>query len=143
MIRIVLDTNLLVSIALPGSRLLPIVSAWKEGRCRLLVSEDIFDEYLQVLSYPKFQLAPETIRRLIEYELRPYIELVQVISRVHVIIADPSDDKFLACALDGHADALVSGDRHLLGLKEFKGIPILTGRQLLDRLVKTEQPKGE
>ena len=134
MIRIVLDTNLLVSAALPGSRLLPIVSAWKEGQCKLLVSEDIFDEYLQVLSYPKFQLAPETIRRLIEHELRPYVELIQVTSRIHVITADPSDDKFLACALDGHADAIVSGDRHLLGLKEFKGISVLTGRQLLDHL---------
>lgn len=138
MIRVVLDTNILVSIALPGSRLLPLVSAWKDGRCRLLISEEIFDEYLRVLTYPKFNLSVEGIRRLLEHELRPYAELVRVTSRVHVITADPDDNKFLACALDGHADAIVSGDRHLLTLKHFKGISILTGRQLLNWLAKAD-----
>ena len=134
MIRVVLDTNILVSIALPGSRLLPMMSAWKDGRCRLLLSEEIFDEYLRVFMYPKFRLSPQDIRQLIEHELRPYAELVRVTSRVHVITADPDDNKFLACALDGHADVIVSGDRHLLTLKRFHVIPILTARQLLERL---------
>ena len=48
--------------------------------------------------------------------------------------ADPADDKFLACALDGRADLLVSGDDHLLRLKAFHHIPIVSARQFLDRL---------
>jgi len=133
-IRVVLDTNVLVSIALPGSRLQPLVDAWQQGRCRLLISSDIFDEYLRVLTYPKFQLTAEDIKQLLERDLRPYAELVRVTSRVDAVVIDPADNKFLACALDGRADVVVSGDRHLLTLKQFRSIPILTARQLLDRL---------
>ena len=110
MIRVVLDTNILVSIALPGSRLLPMMSAWKDGRCRLLLSEEIFDEYLRVFMYPKFRLSPQDIRQLIEHELRPYAELVRVTSRVHVITADPDDNKFLECAEASRADYVVTGN---------------------------------
>ena len=131
-----MDTNVLLSIALPRSRLHSLVDAWQHRRCRLLLSSEIFDEYLRVLTYPKFNLSAEDIRQLLERELRPYAELVQVTSRVQIITEDPADNKFLACALDGHADAIVSGDHHLLALKHFKDIPILTGRQLLDHLAK-------
>ena len=44
---------------------------------------------------------------------------------------DPHDDKYLACAADGDADYIVSGDRDLLDLKRFIGIPIVTARQFL------------
>jgi putative PIN family toxin of toxin-antitoxin system len=135
-IRTVLDTNVLVSIALPRSRLHALLTAWQEGRCRLLVSSEIFEEYLQVLTYPKFRLSSEDIKRILERELRPYAELVKVTTQVEVVRADPSDDKFLACAVDGRADVIVSGDQHLLALRQFQGIPILTAHQLLDRLAR-------
>ena len=136
--RVVLDTNIVVSAALPGSRLRLLVKAWQHGRLRLLISADIFEEYLRVFTYPKFQLSLEDIRRLLEHEVLPYAEFVKVTSRVEVIRDDLSDNAFLACALDGRADAIVSGDRHLLELRSFKGIPILTGRQFLDRLPKAD-----
>ena len=132
MIRIVLDTNLLVSIALPGSRLQPLLETWRGRKCRLLVSSEIFAEYLRVLTYPKFRLSSEDVKRFLEQDVRPYMELVAVHTAVHVIQADPSDNKFLACALDGHADVVVSGDHHLLDLKQFRGIPIVTARQFLN-----------
>ena len=134
MIRLVLDTNILVSTALPGSRLHGLVEAWQRGACRLLVSPEIFDEYLRVLTYPKFQLSSEDIKRVVERELQPYLEMVRVTSRVEVVTEDPADNMFLACALDGRADVLASGDHHLLKLGRFQGIEILTARQLLDRL---------
>ena len=134
MIRVVLDTNVLVCVALPRSRLQALVEAWQRGRCRLLLSHEIFDEYLRVLTYPKFQLTSADITRVLERELLPYPEFVHVTAHVDVIAEDPADNKFLACALDGRADSIVSGDHHLLDLKQFRGIPILTARQLLDRL---------
>lgn len=134
MIRFVLDTNVLLSIALPRNRLRSLVEAWQEGRCRLLLSSEIFDEYLRVLTYPKFRLPPDHIKRILEQEVRPYAELIHVTSQVNVITADPTDNKFLACAVDGHADVIVSGDRHLLVLKQYRGIAILTARQFLDSL---------
>ena len=100
----------------------------------MLVSSEIFDEYLRVLTYPTFKLSAEDIKRIVERELRPYTELVSVSSHVDVIKTDRSDNKFLACALDGRADAIVSGDHHLLALRRFHHIPILTARQFLDHI---------
>lgn len=134
MTRIVVDTNVLVSIALPGSRLQSLLAAWQEGRCRLLISREIFDEYLRVLLYPKFHLSSEDVKRILGRELWPYAEIVQVTSSVDVIAADPTDNKFLACALDGRAQVIISGDHHLLALGEFHGIEILTAREFLSRL---------
>lgn len=123
-IRVVLDTNVLVSIALPRSRLEPLVEAWQGGRCRLLISAEIFDEYLRVLAYPRFQLSSEDIRRILERDLLPHTQQVRVTSSIHAIPADPSDNKFLACAVDGRADWIVTGDHHLLQLKRFHNIRI-------------------
>lgn len=53
---------------------------------------------------------------------------------VDVIKADPSDNMFLAAALEGDVDFIVSGDHHLLEMKAFQGIPILTAREFLDLL---------
>ena len=123
-IRVVLDTNVLVSIALPRSHLERLAQAWQEGRCRLLLSAEIFDEYLRVLTYPKFRLSSEDIRRILEREILPYAHQIKVTSRIQEIAEDPSDNKFLACAVDGRADWIVSGDQHLLRLKRFRDIQI-------------------
>ena len=134
MIRFVLDTNVLVSIAWPGRHSHPLVTAWKEGRCRPLVSEEIFDEYLRVLAYPRLRLSPDDVRHILEKEWRPYVELVRVKTRLHVIAEDSSDDKFLECAVDGKADWIVSGDRHLLRLESFRGVKIGSPAEFLRHL---------
>ncbi len=134
--RVVLDTNVLVSTALPGSRLQSLVDAWQHRRCRLLLSREIFDEYLRVLTYPKFRLTSADIKRILERELLPYAEMVNVTTQVEAIVEDPADNKFLACAVDGRADVLVSGDHHLLELKAFHETAIISPRQLLDRLAR-------
>jgi predicted nucleic acid-binding protein len=51
-----------------------------------------------------------------------------------VVIADPDDDVVLACAVAARAEAIVSGDKHLIDLTEYEGIPILTPAQLLERI---------
>jgi predicted nucleic acid-binding protein len=56
-----------------------------------------------------------------------------------VIIADPDDDVVLACAVAARAEAIVSGDKHLLDLKQYEGMPILTAAQLLAQI---EQAQG-
>ena len=111
-----------------------LAEAWRTHRCLPLLSQEIFDEYLRVLTYPKFQLSSSEIKRVLEHDFLPYAEFVRVTSQVEVIAADPSDNKFLACALDGRADVVVSGDRHLLTLKRFHGIAIVTARQFRDQV---------
>lgn len=124
MTRFVLDTNVLVSIALPNSHLDELLLAWQRGRVRLLISREIFEGYLRVLTYPKFRLTTQDIQRILEREVQPHAEEIVVTSRIHAVKEDPSDDKFLAYAVDGKADWIISGDRHLLRLNPFRGVRI-------------------
>ena len=61
---------------------------------------------------------------------------IQVIptKKINVIKEDPTDNKFLECAVESHADYIVSGDKHLKRLKEFKKIKIVTVNKFLDIL---------
>ena len=61
--------------------------------------------------------------------------MLRVVIDTNVLVSqDPSDEKFLAIAIEGSADIIVSGDKHLLGLEKYQNIPILTPRQFLDLL---------
>jgi len=132
-IRAVVDTNALVSALLFGGEPGKLVSLWQRGRLVPLVSKDVLLEYVRVLGYPKFALDAEVIKGLIEDHVLPFAEMVIVDRTAAVIPEDPADDKFLALALVGGAGFLISGDRHLLALKRYRGVEILTPRQFLER----------
>ncbi len=93
--RVVLDTNVLVSALLFTGISSEIVPLWQSGAVTVLLSRGILDEYLRVLSYPKFQLSEAEIKSLIQEELLPYVEVVNPRKRLRVVKGDPSDDKFL------------------------------------------------
>jgi len=129
--RIVLDTSVLISALLfkgLPSRLIPL---WQKGKVTVLISSQVLKEYVRVLAYPKFELAAEEIKAIIEIELLPCVEAVKVKSKIHVISKDPSDDKFLELAVDGKAGFLVSHDKHLLALGTYRGIKILSVAEFL------------
>ena len=139
MLRAVIDTNVLVSSVLSKqgapARLL---DAWHERRFDLVISEAIIGEIESVLSEPRlkqvFHIVDERIARLVEV-LREDALLVPGNADVRgAVPADPSDEMFLAAAVDGDADVVVSGDKDLLDLESFRGIVILTARQFLDNL---------
>ena len=134
MIRVVLDTNTLISALLfsgTASRLAPL---WQSRRITVLVSKEILQEYLRVLAYPKFQLGDHEIRALVEEELLPFAETIRVRRRLAVVRRDPEDDKFLECAVAGRAEYLVTGDRDLRELGSYRGITILTVGEFLERM---------
>ncbi len=112
--RIVVDTNVLVSGLLYGGKPGEIVTLWERGKIRPLCSKEIVEEYLRVLAYPKFQLSESEIDFLLTYEILPYFEVITVKSGKTYVAEDPSDDKFIWCALEGNAEVIVSGDEHLL-----------------------------
>jgi len=85
-----------------------------------LVSKETFAEFSRVLAYPKFQLSVFEIKMLVEEELLPYAEVVDVTEDTSGTCRDPQDDKFLALAASGKAAYLVTGDQDLLVLKMFK-----------------------
>jgi uncharacterized protein len=119
-----LDTNVLVS-ALPftgiSSELVPL---WQRSVITVLLSRDILEEYLRVLSYPKFQLSEAEIKSLTEEELLPYVEVVNPRRRLRVVERDPSDNKFLECAITGKARVIISGDKDLLSIGRYRSINI-------------------
>ena len=129
--RVVLDTNALVSALLFSGLSSELVSRWRNGAITLLLSRDILDEYLRVLSYPKFELSEEDIKELIQEEILPYAEVVKPKRRLHVVQRDPSDDKFLECAVAGKASVIISGDKDLLSLGRYGRIRIQTPAQFL------------
>jgi putative PIN family toxin of toxin-antitoxin system len=140
-LRIVVDTNLFVSSLLnrhgaPAQ----VIDAWRNRQYLLVVSEPIITEIRRVISSSSIQekyaiLDPdiEELLFLINHEALVVPGLAAVMD---AIPDDPQDEMFLACAVDGQADMIVSGDRHLLVLQEYRGIPILTARQFLDQLAK-------
>jgi putative PIN family toxin of toxin-antitoxin system len=130
-VRVVLDTNVLVSALLFTGITSEIVPLWKEGGVTLLLSRDILEEYLRVLGYPKFQLSEADIKGLIEEELLPFVQVIKPRKRLSVVKRDPSDNKFLECALAGKAKVIISGDKDLLSIGRYRGIGIQTPAQFL------------
>ena len=131
-IRVVLDTNVLVSALLFAGPIGRLVSLWRERRIVPLLSKDVFIEYLRVLAYPKFKLSGEEIKALVEEYVLPFAEMVTVAETPAIIREDPADDKFLALVAAGRARHIVSGDKHLLVLREYRGVKIATPREFLD-----------
>jgi hypothetical protein len=126
MIRVVIDTNVLVSCLLFGGTPGALLNLWKSERLRLLMCRGMVDEFLKVLAYPKFNLAEDEIQYLLYEEVLPYAEMVDVRPGPVLITVDPADDMFLRCAHAGRAKYILSGDRHLLDLKTYRRIKILS-----------------
>ena len=135
--RTVLDTNIIVSSALGGALVL-ILEKWDQGEFTVIVTSDILREYFEVLNRPKFKLKQETIDKITRY-IYQFSEFVVPQEHIHFVEADPADDKFLEAAIAGSVDFIVSGDRHLLELKEYRSIPIISGREFIDWLEKSNE----
>lgn len=130
-IKVVIDTNVLVSALLFGGTPARLRPLWKEKLVRPFISQGIIDEYLRVLAYPKFQLCQSEIEYLLHQEILPWFESITASQGESFVHEDPSDDKFIWCAEAGKVDWIVSGDDHLLKL-EYSRIPIVTPSGFLD-----------
>ncbi len=134
--RVVLDTNILISSVLGGALVL-VLEKWEAGKFTVIVTTDVVSEYFEVINRAKFGLKQETIDKIANY-IYQFSEFVVPEENIRFIEEDPRDDKFLEAAMAGRADFIVSGDKHLLDIKEFRSIPILTGRKFLDWLKENE-----
>jgi|SRR5271154_5605178 len=130
MSRVVLDTNVYISAlmfgGLPGSLLdLAFLRSFT-----LITSSPLLEELDEKLR-KKFGVTAEDaafVRARLEY----VAEVVKPRETLRVIHEDPDDDRVLECAVEGRADVIVSGDRHLLKLSKYQDIPIVTVRQFMD-----------
>jgi putative PIN family toxin of toxin-antitoxin system len=133
-VKVVIDTNVLVSALLFGGIPGRFVALWKNNHVTPLVSADIMAEYLRVLAYPKFRLTGEEISHLLMHEILPWFETVAAPEGDRFVPADPADDKFIWCALAGGAECIISGDDHLLACAACP-VSVLTPTAFLEKLI--------
>jgi putative PIN family toxin of toxin-antitoxin system len=141
-VRIVIDTNLLVSGLISDGPPRQLLKAAQTGVFELCISETLLAELLQVLSRDKFAarlgLAGLSPKDIVD-DLRKLAVIAMPSAVPSVVITDPDDDHVLAAALAGRADLVASGDkRDLLPLGCYEGIEIVTARQALMKLGITE-----
>ncbi|HIH39457.1 TPA: putative toxin-antitoxin system toxin component, PIN family [Candidatus Woesearchaeota archaeon] len=129
--RVVLDTNILVSAAICDGSQAEIIRKAHDGVIKLVISSEIINELSKVLSRPKFKFSREQIESYVSH-LVEAAEIVEPDIELNIIKEDPSDDRILECAVFGDVDYIVSGDSHILNLKEIKNIPIITSRKFLE-----------
>ncbi len=137
MIRAVLDANVFVSGILTESAPRKILRAWRAGQFHLVASPATLSEIGRVLRYPKIARR----HHWSETEIRDFMDSLDALAivtprelRLQVVAADPADDRYLECAVEGEAACIVTGDRHLLALGAYREIEILSPREFLELL---------
>lgn len=131
--RVVLDTNVLVSGFFFGGVPGRILSAWRDGHVKLVVSPSILAEYREVgreleSRYGGSDFEAFTALLLLHCEVVDAAEAL-----TDPVCADTDDDKFLACALVAGAQVVVSGDAALLDTSGWRGIEVIKPRTFVDR----------
>jgi len=123
-VRVVFDTNIFISaLAIPGSLAEKATLKIIEGEDILLISKDIVNEVLSVLS-SKFGRDKEGLSH-VAVILSELGELVKPTRKVSIFKDDP-DNRILECALHGKADVLVTGNKEMLRLREYEQIRIMS-----------------
>lgn len=133
MIKIVIDTNILIS-ALGWKEGNPrkILKLCIEGKCLMITSPDLINEFISVMGRPKFDFISKEEKNEFILHLFQVSYLVEPKSKIDKIKQDPMDNIVLEAALEGKVNYIVSGDSHLLDLKRFRNIKIISTKNFLD-----------
>jgi len=127
--RVVLDTNIFISGIFWKGNPNKIVSEWRNGKFTLVSSMELVKELINTLKDFKIALPEEIIKEWIDLIIMNS-ELV-IIKNELKAVEDPDDDKFIETALAGSADFIITQDKHLLKIKEYNNIKILTPTEFL------------
>jgi putative PIN family toxin of toxin-antitoxin system len=131
--RIVADTNVIVSALVFGGLPRRVLEFAQIGRCELFYSEAIQVEVRRVLR-EKFDWSEPKVNTVLP-TLWNIGTLVVPRNRISAVSEDPDDDRILECALSARASYVVSGDRHLLRLGAYKSISIVSPREFVEAFV--------
>lgn len=141
--RAVIDTNVLISGFISReSYPAKLVDGWVEKRFEPVVSEEIIREYREVFARDRFSALGSVEERLklldtlLSFE---HVVLVNPQERICMVKDDPGDDIFLECAAAGECEFIISGDQHLLKLKQYKNIKVITAKEFIELLKDSEE----
>jgi len=126
--RLVVDTNVLISGIHWGGIPAEIIRAWAGSRIQVVCTAGIIEEYGAVVRRMNPGLAASEIDHLLSF-LIGRSEIVQPNHWFKVVLDDPGDNKFIDCAFHAQANLIISGDKHLLQLVKFGPIRILSPSQ--------------
>lgn len=135
--RIVADTNIVVSGLLWSGPPRQVLAAAFRGETEVACSNMLLIELDDAPHRPRFAPRPATLGLTAQEAILQFMSVAELVVPPvidPVITQDPDDDAVLACAIAAEADVIVSGDSHLLGVGEYRGIPILTASAFLARL---------
>ncbi len=130
--RLVLDTNIVASGLLWNGVPAQLVDAARADEIEIFTSRMLLAELTRVLCRAKFAKVIAVSGLSLDELMLSYAELATLVTPEPIpatVLNDPDDDHVLACALAAKADLIVSGDRHLLTLKSFQQIPIVTAAE--------------
>ncbi len=140
--RVVLDTNTLISGIFWGGHPRRILEMARSGTISICTSQALLDELLDVLNRPKFVARLTTILNLTAEELvadyAALAEIIAVQTVERVVPDDPDDDEVIACAVVAEASYIVAGDKDLLDLSSYGNISIIKAVQFLALLPSAE-----
>ena len=136
--RLVVDTNVIVSGVYFSGPPYDILDAWRRGRIEFVVSPEILDEYRRV--------GEHLATKFPGVQVEAFLDLVTLRSRIvnapplkERVCSDPDDDKFLACAIAGGTKIICSGDKALLRATGYRGISILNPKTFVVAHLKRKQ----
>ena len=140
-LRIVVDTNVLISgfYAIKDSPSFQIIFAIRQQKLILVTSPQILNEVEEVINREriiKLLKTTSVLRKKIISQITSMSDITDGKQLFEIVGRDRKDDKFLACAVEAQADYIITGDKDLLVIKEFKGTQIITPRKFLDILNK-------
>jgi putative PIN family toxin of toxin-antitoxin system len=140
--KVILDTNVIISAFLKAeSNPALILALGLEGSLTVCLSETIWQEYQGVLRRKKFQgLDQESIEKLLSVLKQQALWVSPRIS-VNILSRDPTDNKFLECALESQADYLITGNTRHFPLKKFHDTRIINPRDFIDLIGMAISPR--
>ncbi len=135
--RVVFDTNIWISGLLWRGKPYQCLLLARAGIVRAVYCQPMVAELSQKLR-ARFGFSENRLQAVL-YDLRRVAENVEITGDLHVIVADPDDDMFVECAVVAGASLIVSGDRHLLAIGEYRGIHILSAAEFMARFARPER----
>jgi len=134
LLRVVFDTNILISALLWHGPPARCVALARQRLVQSVTCLELLDEFASVL-LRRFQLTVAEVQRARQL-VQDFSELVVITGQLRVVVEDPEDDKVVECAVVGNADYIVTGDKHLLALKQYGNIAIVKAAEFL-KIVQT------
>jgi putative PIN family toxin of toxin-antitoxin system len=128
--RVVLDTNIFISGIFWTGNSNKIILAWKKAKFELVSSLSTISEIINVLKDFKIRLPDDIITEWVDLIIKNSI-VVEPKEKISIIKDDPTDNMFLESAVAGCAEYIISQNKHLLKVKEFRGIKIFTPEEFL------------